>query len=178
MREGMIAAYEAALAAGAGVATYKGKMVEVLHVAEARRLLAGVRYIAPLPLAGEARAARSAAGEGVPARFDARGTPSPGPRWRASSRLSRKRERGLLTCVAAIPVDERRYPRFQRRLRVIAKVAAARADVGPGGGDIAGLHRLRVEDGLTAAGAGDVGDEVGQLRPAYRCRGCRAHAGW
>jgi citrate lyase beta subunit len=41
--QGMIAAYDAALAAGAGVATYKGKMVEVLHVAEARRLLAGVR---------------------------------------------------------------------------------------------------------------------------------------
>jgi citrate lyase beta subunit len=40
---GMIAAYDAALAAGAGVATYKGKMVDVLHVAEARRLLAGVR---------------------------------------------------------------------------------------------------------------------------------------
>ncbi len=37
---GMIAAYEAALAAGAGVATYQGRMVEVLHVAEARRLLA------------------------------------------------------------------------------------------------------------------------------------------
>jgi citrate lyase beta subunit len=41
--EGVIAAYEAALAAGAGVATYNGKMVEVLHVAEARRLLAGRR---------------------------------------------------------------------------------------------------------------------------------------
>ncbi|KPF77599.1 malyl-CoA thiolesterase [alpha proteobacterium AAP81b] len=38
--EGMIAAYEAALAAGAGVATFGGKMVEVLHVAEARRRLA------------------------------------------------------------------------------------------------------------------------------------------
>ncbi len=37
---GMIAAYAAALAAGAGVATYEGRMVEVLHVAEARRLLA------------------------------------------------------------------------------------------------------------------------------------------
>jgi citrate lyase beta subunit len=41
--QGVIAAHEAALAAGAGVATYKGKMVEALHVAEARRLLAGVR---------------------------------------------------------------------------------------------------------------------------------------
>jgi citrate lyase beta subunit len=41
--EGMIAAYDAALAAGAGVATYKGRMVEVLHVAEARRLLEGRR---------------------------------------------------------------------------------------------------------------------------------------
>ncbi|WP_199554569.1 HpcH/HpaI aldolase/citrate lyase family protein [Sandaracinobacteroides hominis] len=38
--EGMIAAYEAALADGKGIATYKGRMVEVLHVAEARRLLA------------------------------------------------------------------------------------------------------------------------------------------
>lgn len=37
---GLIAAYEAGLAAGAGVSTYKGRMVEVLHVAEARRLLA------------------------------------------------------------------------------------------------------------------------------------------
>lgn len=37
---GMIAAYEAALAAGAGVATFEGRMVEVLHVAEARRQLA------------------------------------------------------------------------------------------------------------------------------------------
>jgi citrate lyase beta subunit len=38
--EGLIAAYEDGLAAGKGVTTYKGKLVEVLHVAEARRLLA------------------------------------------------------------------------------------------------------------------------------------------
>ncbi len=38
--EGLIAAYEAGLASGAGVTTYKGKLIEVLHVAEARRLLA------------------------------------------------------------------------------------------------------------------------------------------
>ena len=38
--EGLIAAYEAGLAGGAGVTTYKGKLIEVLHVAEARRLLA------------------------------------------------------------------------------------------------------------------------------------------
>ena len=38
--EGLIAAYEAGLAAGKGVTTYNGKLVEVLHVAEARRLLA------------------------------------------------------------------------------------------------------------------------------------------
>lgn len=37
--KGMIAAYETALAQGRGVATYKGRMVEVLHVAAARRLL-------------------------------------------------------------------------------------------------------------------------------------------
>lgn len=36
----MIAAYEAALAAGRGVATLDGQMVEVLHVEQARRLLA------------------------------------------------------------------------------------------------------------------------------------------
>jgi citrate lyase beta subunit len=36
----MIAAYEAALAAGHGVATLDGQMVEVLHVEQARRLLA------------------------------------------------------------------------------------------------------------------------------------------
>ena len=38
--EGLIAAYEAGLAAGKGVTTFNGKMVEVLHVAEAQRLLA------------------------------------------------------------------------------------------------------------------------------------------
>ncbi len=38
--KGLIAAYEAGLAGGAGVTTYKGKLIEVLHVAEARRLLA------------------------------------------------------------------------------------------------------------------------------------------
>jgi citrate lyase beta subunit len=37
---GMIAAHEAAMAEGKAVATFRGKMVEVLHVAEARRLLA------------------------------------------------------------------------------------------------------------------------------------------
>jgi len=37
---GLIAAYAAALADGRGVTTYKGRMVEVLHVAAARRLLA------------------------------------------------------------------------------------------------------------------------------------------
>ena len=37
---GLIAAYESALAAGVGVTTYDGKLVEVLHVATARRLLA------------------------------------------------------------------------------------------------------------------------------------------
>jgi citrate lyase beta subunit len=36
---GLIEAYELALAQGRGVATYKGKLVEVLHVAEARRIL-------------------------------------------------------------------------------------------------------------------------------------------
>lgn len=36
----LIAAHEAALAEGRAVATHRGKMVEVLHVAEARRLLA------------------------------------------------------------------------------------------------------------------------------------------
>lgn len=36
----MIAAYESALAAGRGVATLDGQMVEVLHVEQARRLLA------------------------------------------------------------------------------------------------------------------------------------------
>ena len=38
--QGLIAAYEAGLASGAGVTTFKGRLVEVLHVAEARRLLA------------------------------------------------------------------------------------------------------------------------------------------
>lgn len=37
---GLIAAHEAAVAEGKGVAVYKGKLVEVLHVAAARRLLA------------------------------------------------------------------------------------------------------------------------------------------
>jgi citrate lyase beta subunit len=37
--KGLIAAYEAALAQGRGVATYQGKLVEVLHVAAARRVL-------------------------------------------------------------------------------------------------------------------------------------------
>jgi citrate lyase beta subunit len=37
---GLIAAYEAGLAAGRGVTTFNGKLVEVLHVAEARRVLA------------------------------------------------------------------------------------------------------------------------------------------
>jgi citrate lyase beta subunit len=36
---GLIAAHEAALAAGKAVATFKGKMVEVLHVLEAKRTL-------------------------------------------------------------------------------------------------------------------------------------------
>lgn len=38
--QGLIAAYEAALAAGRGVATHNGKLVEALHVEQARRLLA------------------------------------------------------------------------------------------------------------------------------------------
>jgi citrate lyase beta subunit len=36
----LIAAYEDGLAAGRGVTTFKGKLIEVLHVTEARRLLA------------------------------------------------------------------------------------------------------------------------------------------
>ncbi len=40
---GLIAAYEAGLASGAGVTTFKGKLVEVLHVVEAQRLLAAVQ---------------------------------------------------------------------------------------------------------------------------------------
>lgn len=42
----VIAAYEAGLAAGTGVTTLRGRMVEVLHVAEARRLLATAAAIA------------------------------------------------------------------------------------------------------------------------------------
>lgn len=38
--KGLIAAYGAGLTNGAGVTTYEGKLVELLHVAEARRLLA------------------------------------------------------------------------------------------------------------------------------------------
>lgn len=38
--EGLLAAHEAAAADGRGVTTFKGKMVEVLHVVEAKRLLA------------------------------------------------------------------------------------------------------------------------------------------
>ncbi|OYU14448.1 MAG: CoA ester lyase [Alphaproteobacteria bacterium PA4] len=41
--QGLIAAYEAGLAAGKGVTTYKGKLIEVLHVAAARALLAGLK---------------------------------------------------------------------------------------------------------------------------------------
>jgi citrate lyase beta subunit len=41
--QGLIAAYEAGLASGAGVTTFRGKLVEVLHVAEARRVLALAR---------------------------------------------------------------------------------------------------------------------------------------
>jgi citrate lyase beta subunit len=40
--EAMIAAYQAALSAGRGVATLDGQMVEILHVEQARRLLARV----------------------------------------------------------------------------------------------------------------------------------------
>jgi citrate lyase beta subunit len=38
--QGLIAAYEAGLASGAGVTTFKGKLVEVIHVIEAKRVLA------------------------------------------------------------------------------------------------------------------------------------------
>jgi citrate lyase beta subunit len=38
--QGLIAAYEAGLASGAGVTTFKGKLVEVIHVVEAKRVLA------------------------------------------------------------------------------------------------------------------------------------------
>ncbi len=43
---GLIAAHEAAMAEGKGVATYRGKLVELLHVAEARRTLEVARIIA------------------------------------------------------------------------------------------------------------------------------------
>ena len=36
----LIAAYDAGLASGAGVTTYKGKLIEIIHVEEARRVLA------------------------------------------------------------------------------------------------------------------------------------------
>jgi len=45
---GLIAAHEAALAAGKGVATFKGKMVEVLHVAEAHRTLSIAEALAEM----------------------------------------------------------------------------------------------------------------------------------
>jgi citrate lyase beta subunit len=38
--QALIAAYDAGLASGAGVTTYKGKLVEVIHVIEAKRVLA------------------------------------------------------------------------------------------------------------------------------------------
>jgi citrate lyase beta subunit len=38
--QALVAAYDAGLASGAGVTTYKGKMVEIIHVIEARRVLA------------------------------------------------------------------------------------------------------------------------------------------
>lgn len=43
---GLIAAYEAGLAAGNGVTTFNGRLVETLHVAEARRLLALAQTLA------------------------------------------------------------------------------------------------------------------------------------
>jgi len=43
---GLIAAYEAGLAAGRGVTTYEGRLIEVLHVAEARRRLAFAELVA------------------------------------------------------------------------------------------------------------------------------------
>lgn len=46
--KGLIAAHEAVAAEGRGVATYKGKMVESLHVAEARRLLAIADMVAKM----------------------------------------------------------------------------------------------------------------------------------
>lgn len=45
---GLIAAHEAAMTEGKGVATFKGKLVEVLHVAEARRTLSVSEAIADL----------------------------------------------------------------------------------------------------------------------------------
>lgn len=44
--QALIAAYEAGLAAGRGVTTFNGKLVEVLHVAEARRVLALAQSLA------------------------------------------------------------------------------------------------------------------------------------
>jgi citrate lyase beta subunit len=41
----LIAAYEDGLAAGRGVTTFKGKLIEVLHVAEARRMLAAAAVL-------------------------------------------------------------------------------------------------------------------------------------
>ena len=38
--QALVAAYHAGLASGAGVTTYKGKMVEIIHVVEAQRVLA------------------------------------------------------------------------------------------------------------------------------------------
>jgi len=43
--EGLIEAHRAAVARGKGVATYKGRMVEALHVAEAERILAIARRV-------------------------------------------------------------------------------------------------------------------------------------
>lgn len=43
---GLIAAYEDGLAAGRGVTTFNGKLVELLHVAEAKRLLALAQSLA------------------------------------------------------------------------------------------------------------------------------------
>ncbi len=45
---GLIAAHEAAVAAGKGVATFKGKLIEVLHVVEARRTLKIAEVVAEL----------------------------------------------------------------------------------------------------------------------------------
>ena len=43
--EGLIAAYEASVAEGKGVTTFEGRLVEVLHAAEARRLLATAKTL-------------------------------------------------------------------------------------------------------------------------------------